>query len=513
MCANSAQRVLILTLSCCAFGCGIGQVGGGEEPEVATIDAQSEVSPDGGNDDSMPGEDLGVPLSDAGPPTPDAMRHPPDSGQPRADNGSITRDCNDGVAHGETQSRVRYQAATVPYGAVCKQETQRRTCTNGVFSSWSGSYAATSCKVLPPADCGSFAHGQTQTRVRYQAATVPYGAVCKQETQRRTCTNGVFSSWSGSYAATSCRVPPWEQLLSQRLGFGRQARGGSGGPLCQVTTLADSGPGSLRACAEANGPRWIHFKVSGVIDLQSDIAVKSYKTIDGRGAAITIRRYGVAIRGVEHVIIHNLRFDEGRDGVGDAISLKNHARHVWIDHVHLEEYGDGLLDITGACTDITISWSRFEDHDKVMIIGLMSSGADESVIRVTLHHNRFSNTVQRHPRLQSGRVHAFNNYLRKWSSYGMASCRGGQLYSERNIFEADADKRAIRATDCPSDAPEGYVNSSDDWKLNGALVDENKNSRVFRPRDHYSYTPDRDLSALRNALNANAGRRSVPFPR
>ena len=42
--------------------------------------------------------------------------------------------------------------------------------------------------------------------------------------------------------------------------------GGRGGKILRVTTLAASGPGSLQAALETDGPRIVLFEVGGVID-------------------------------------------------------------------------------------------------------------------------------------------------------------------------------------------------------------------------------------------------------
>ena len=58
---------------------------------------------------------------------------------------------------------------------------------------------------------------------------------------------------------------------------------------------------------------------------------------------------------------------------------------------------------------------------------------------MTLHHNLFDGTAQRHPLIRNATVHAYNNVLRDWTLYGMQSSTNASLWSQANVFQAAAD--------------------------------------------------------------------------
>ncbi|KAL9235668.1 hypothetical protein vseg_010410 [Gypsophila vaccaria] len=307
-------------------------------------------------------------------------------------------------------------------------------------------------------------------------------------------------------------------LAGQAEGFGREAVGGVHGPLYHVTTLADDGPGSLRAACRKKEPLWIVFEVSGTIELNSYLTVSSYKTIDGRGQKIKFTGKGLRLKECEHVIICNLHFEGGRGHDVDGIQIKPNCRHIWIDRCSLRDYEDGLIDITRASTDITISRCHFSRHDKTILIGADASNIEDRCIRVTIHHCFFDGTRQRHPRVRYGKVHLYNNYTRDWGIYAVCASVESQIYSQNNIYEAGKKKAAFlhyteKAADKECEAT-GCVISEGDVFLSGALPGARplaNGESVFHPSEFYdTWTVEPPTDSLKHILQHCTGWQNIP---
>jgi hypothetical protein len=93
-------------------------------------------------------------------------------------------------------------------------------------------------------------------------------------------------------------------------GFGTRTPAGRGGKVIAVTSLADAGPGSLRAALDNPAPRTIVFRVAGVIDLSTPIRISHpYVTVAGQtapGDGICLRNAGLVVA-THDVLIQHIR--------------------------------------------------------------------------------------------------------------------------------------------------------------------------------------------------------------
>jgi pectate lyase len=223
-------------------------------------------------------------------------------------------------------------------------------------------------------------------------------------------------------------------------GYGSVTTGGAGGDVYHVTSLADSGPGTLRdGVTNRPGPRMIVFDVAGTIVLRSDLVVnRPYLTIDGANApppGITIQQNTIfdefIIAGTHDIIINHLRFwglyVEGGPESNNAATIAidgdsgpdNVAQRIILDHITARGATDGGPDIWGEVRDLTISWSFiFYNRHPTTI----SHYPDPYQIRqrISMHHNVYAKNAERNPQIRAD-VRSFdyvNNIVYDWGFFG-----------------------------------------------------------------------------------------------
>jgi len=143
----------------------------------------------------------------------------------------------------------------------------------------------------------------------------------------------------------------WSQQLAfpTAEGYGKYTIGGRGGDVYEVTTLNDSGKGSLRAAVEAKGPRIVIFKVSGTIILESDLRIQNpYITVAGQtapGDGIYLRKYPL-ILSADEVIIRYIRVRLGGEALKDADAVSSrYVKNLILDHVSASWSVDEVMSI------------------------------------------------------------------------------------------------------------------------------------------------------------------------
>jgi len=340
--------------------------------------------------------------------------------------------------------------------------------------------------------------------------------------------------------AGSSNLRPWENILANVVGFGKDTTGGAGGALYHVTNLNDSGAGSLRAGAESTTPYWIVFDVSGTITLSTVIGIRSNKTIDGRGQDITISNKGITIGvwdagsngPISNVIIHNIKMEDNTSNC--MIAVGEDASNVWIDHCTFHDATDEIIYIGSGTANpsndvapygITVSWCKFPTTsgggdggtgaaelgwgDKAILISTFGETVDDG-ITVTLHHNHYQAIYVRNPLAHWAKVHAFNNYLDRTIS-GVYAGDNVKFYSENDIYK----KHISGVTLLLNTTVNGLAANAKcigEYLLDGATVEELNPESIFNPSSFYSYTAETADATLLAAVEAGSGWQDVELP-
>jgi pectate lyase len=335
-----------------------------------------------------------------------------------------------------------------------------------------------------------------------------------------------------------------ESLWAERVGFGSNATGGDPAQIYRVTTLADSGPGSLREALTSDTPYWIVFDVEGTIRFEEPPKIKSNRTVDGRGRDITIDGGIKLPKSTSNVIFSDVKVTYPRGyrkkktdtdlfsvygyGYGSEDPSVYTSRDLWFHHLELTQGNDGAIDLRGV-TDVTISWSYIHHHEKAFLMDVDGDHKPTPGMRVTMHHNFLEWVSRRGPKIGWGMLDFFNNYHKNFVEYGVVAREGARVLSESNIFEArpgtvcvgpcrdpntpdgfskwTVSKVAIGLRENQGSETDGFVKSRGDWLLNGAQVMVNKPERVFERSDYYQARVDPAGEELRELLVNNAGPR------
>jgi pectate lyase len=214
-------------------------------------------------------------------------------------------------------------------------------------------------------------------------------------------------------------------------GFGKYTIGGRGGRVIEVTNLNDKGPGSFREACEAKGPRTVVFRVSGTIELQSELKIRNPNiTIAGQtapGDGICIKNYQLNFE-THDLIVRYLHVRPGDEKRKEQDALGGGGDHIVIDHCSVSWGIDETLSIYKA-SNLSVQWCMVTEsltrslHKKGAhgYGGLWGGGS--------FHHNILAHHTSRNPRAsgskESGLLDIRNNVIYNW---GFNSAYGGEMW-------------------------------------------------------------------------------------
>ena len=205
--------------------------------------------------------------------------------------------------------------------------------------------------------------------------------------------------------------------------------------------------------------------------IRASVSVGSNKTLEGAPGAVLEGRLKIAR--ASNVVVRNLTIVNAASaasaasalGAASAVTIRDGAHHVWIDHCDLSDSDTPDLAIGPGTDNITVSWTKLSQ---------LEIGGGRRTLRVTLHHNWWTGKVgEAMPRLRSGTVHLYNNYFDSHPNRsGIEASPQATLVLENNYFEG-ASRLQQNQGDGSSAASESrppYVYSLDDTAAVPTLV-------------------------------------------
>lgn len=221
------------------------------------------------------------------------------------------------------------------------------------------------------------------------------------------------------------------------VGFGKSANGWRGGAIVAVSSLADYGPGSLRACAQEHiGPRVCVFTISGTIEVNRPIKVTSNtyiagQTAPGKGIQLKLgksQKTPLVIENANNVLIRFLKVRPGQSSRPspsvDGVMIYN-SRDIYLDHLSIQFATDENLnvyvknvptgDITVANSIVALGLDKANHpkgkHSKGALI-CSDDGPKPQCGRISLVGNLFAHNRDRNPDVKGtdmGPIEIMNN--------------------------------------------------------------------------------------------------------